>query len=66
MSIFSGFALLLITEIVCLKLLLCTKNLFDFDFETLLASIIASAAAVGSSSNEALEISMEVKSEIMV
>ena len=42
------------------------KNFFDFDFDTLFAIIMASAAAVGSSSKEAFDMSIDVKSETIV
>jgi hypothetical protein len=43
-----------------------TTIVFDFDFTPRLASVIASAAAVASSSIEALAIAMPVRSQTMV
>ena len=62
----SGFARDLIIAIVCLNVLLFIKKVLDLLLATLLANIIASAAEVGSSSNDALEISIPVKSETIV
>ena len=50
------------TSSVCGCTPLETKNTFDFDLAERLASVIASAAAVASSSSEALAISMPVRS----
>ena len=54
------------TSSVCGCTFFDTKNTLDFDFAERLASVIASAAAVASSSSEALAISMPVRSASMV
>ena len=54
------------TLMVCGKHISSTKKLLDFDLETLLAKVIASAAAVASSNNEAFEISKPVRSLTIV
>ena len=48
------------------KAYITPKNKSDLELDTLFANIIASAAAVGSSNKEAFEISIPVKSEIIV
>ena len=63
---FSDFALVLSTLMVWEKQFLSTKKILDFDFEIRLHKVIASAAAVASSSKEALEISRSVRSVTMV
>ena len=50
------------TAKVCGKTSLLTKKVIDFDWQVLSAKVMASAAAVPSSSIEALAISMPVKS----
>src|SRR3546814_10183835 len=54
------------TSSVCGCMLFETKNTLDFDRDERLARVIASAAAVASSSSEALAISMPVRSATMV
>ena len=53
------------TSMVCGKTSLLTKNLFDFSLLERLHSVMASAAAVASSSKEALAMSIPVKSVII-
>ncbi len=54
------------TSSVCGCRPLEAKNTLDLDFAERLASVIASAAAVASSSSEALAISMPVRSATIV
>ena len=65
-SIPSGSARVFTTLIVCGKQSASTKKAAAFDFDCRRASAIASAAAVGSSSSEALAMSIPVRSETMV
>ena len=61
----SGFARVFITSIVCGKTSEAIKKEFDEDSQERKARVIASAAAVPSSSIEALAISIPVKSIII-
>ena len=58
----SGLAREITTDCVCGNEFASNKKSFDFNFVVLFARAIASAAAVGSSSNDAFEISKPVKS----
>ncbi len=62
----SGSARVRTTAIVCGWQSAATKKRFDLLLHERLASVIASAAAVPSSSNEALAISIAVRSQTMV
>ncbi len=62
----SGSARVRSTSSVCGCTLSATKNVLDFDFDERLARVIASAAAVASSSRDALAISMPVRSATIV
>ena len=61
-----GRARVWITSSVCGSTSRSTRNVVDFDLPTRSASVMASAAAVASSSIEALAIGKAVKSQIMV
>ena len=56
----------MITAMVCGKVSASTTKRFDFDREVRRISVIASAAAVASSSMEALAMSSPVRSETAV
>jgi hypothetical protein len=65
-SIPSGMARVRITAMVCGWQKRSTKNALAFDFATRSAMVIASAAAVASSSRLALATSSPVRSQTMV
>ena len=61
-----GFARVCSTLIVCSKQFSSTKKVSDLFLASLFAKVIASAAAVASSSNEAFAISIPVNSVMVV
>ena len=61
-----GSARVRITAMVCGRVSASTTNRLDFDFAVRLISVIASAAAVASSSIEALAMSSPVRSATAV